>query len=314
MELIRSLHNIRERHRGCVATIGNFDGIHLGHQAIITQLKQAGKVHNSPAVVLTFEPQTQEFFSPGNAPARLMRLREKIEGLVHFGIDRLVCLHFNESLAGLSAEDFVREILVEGIAVRHLVVGDDFRFGKDRQGDFALVDKLGKHNDFDVIATHTREINGRRISSTWVREVLADGELEYAKKLLGRFYSMSGRVIHGDKRGKALGYPTINIDLHRMHSPVSGIFISLVNGLGKEKMPAVTSIGTRPMFDGTKMVLEAHLLDFNETVYGSYVQVELLKKLRNELVFDTIEQLKQQMEKDVEKARQYFNNTNNKFN
>ena len=308
MELIRSLHNIRERHKGCVATIGNFDGIHVGHQAIITQLKEAAKIYDSPAVVLTFEPQPQEFFAPGNAPARLMRFREKVEGLQHYGIDRLVCLHFNESLAGLSAEHFVREILVEGLAVKHLVVGDDFRFGKDRRGDFSLLEKLGKQNDFDVIATITREINGRRISSTWVREVLADGELEYAKELLGRFYSMSGRVIHGDKRGRALGYPTINIDLHRLHSPVSGIFVARVNGLGKKKIPAVTSIGTRPMFDGKKMVLEAHLLNFNDTVYGSYVQVELLKKLRDELVFDDINKLKQQMDKDVTEARQFFNN------
>lgn len=308
MELIRSLHNIRERHKGCVATIGNFDGIHLGHQAIITQLKEAAKKYDSPAVVLTFEPQPQEFFAPGNAPARLMRFREKIEGLQQYGIDRLVCLHFNASLARLSAEDFVHDILVEGIAVKHLVIGDDFRFGKDRQGDFSILENLGKQSGFDVIATVTREINGRRISSTWVREVLANGELEYAKKLLGRFYSMSGRVIHGDKRGRALGYPTINIDLHRLHSPVSGIFVSLVNGLGKQKIPAVTSIGTRPMFDGTKMVLESHLLDFNETVYGSYVQVELLKKLRNESVFEDIEQLKQQMDNDVTEARQYFNN------
>ncbi len=311
MELIRDLHNIRERHKDCVATIGNFDGIHLGHQAIIAQLKAAADEYKLPTVVLTFEPQPQEFFRPEHAPARLMRMREKIEGLDKEGIDRLVCLRFNASLASLSAETFVKEILVEGIAVRHLVVGDDFRFGKDRLGDFSLLQRLGKQNGFDVIGTVTQEINGRRISSTWVRDLLASGELEYVQQLLGRPYFMSGRIIHGDKRGRALGYPTINIDLHRMYSPVSGIFVSLVSGLGDEKIQAVTSIGTRPMFDGEKMVLEAHLLDFNESVYGRYVQVELLKQLRDESVFDDIEQLKQQIQRDVENTREFFKCTTN---
>ncbi len=306
MELIRNLHNFREHHRGCVATIGNFDGIHLGHQAIIAQLKEAAVLHELPTAIVTFEPQPQEYFMGEKAPARIMRLREKIESLRDQNIDRMVCLHFNEILANLSAENFVQEILVNGLAIRHLVVGDDFHFGKDRKGDFLMLQNLSKQHGFDVIGTTTCEVEGRRISSTWLRDVLTEGDLELTRQLLGRNYSISGRVIHGDKRGRSLGYPTINVNLHRLNSPVTGIFVSTVHGLGEDSMNAVTSIGTRPMFNGEAMLLESHLLDFNEDVYGQYVRVELLHQLRDERIFENIEGLKKQMEKDVEDARQFL--------
>jgi len=312
MELIRSLHNIRERHRGCVATIGNFDGIHLGHQAIIAQLKEAGKVHNLPTVVVTFEPQPQEYFMSEKAPARVLRLREKIESLRQQKIDRMVCLRFNNSLANLSPEEFIEKLLVDGLAIRYLVVGDDFHFGKDRKGDYSLLQTLGKQYGFDVVCTTTSTIQGRRVSSTWLREVLAAGKLELAQRLLGRHYSISGRIVHGDKRGRRLGFPTANVDMHRLISPVSGIFATKVYGLNDAGIDAVTNIGTRPMFGGKVMILEAHLLDFDDDIYGRYVRVELLKQLRREETFATIEELKQQMQNDVENTKEFFRENNNK--
>ena len=306
MELIRSLHNLREHHRGCVATIGNFDGMHRGHQAIITQLQEAAKAHAMPTTVVTFEPQPQEYFMAHKAPARITRLREKIESMRQQKIDRMVCLRFDSSLANLPPEEFIMDLLISGLAVRHLVVGDDFRFGKDRKGDISLLQSLGYQNGFDVIGTATCEIQGRRISSTWLREVLAAGDLVMAKKLLGRDYSISGRIVHGDKRGHGLGFPTANVGMHRLHSPVSGVFATRVYGLNEKTLEAVTSIGTRPMFEGKDMILEAHILDFDEDVYGKYVRVELLKQLRDERTFATIKELKQQMKIDVENTRQFF--------
>ncbi len=311
MEFVHSQHNLREQHRECVATIGNFDGIHLGHQAIIAQLKEAAISHALPAVVVTFEPLPQEYFMSEKAPARVLRLREKIESLREQDIDRMVCLRFDTSLANLSPEEFVKKILVEGLAVRYLVVGDDFRFGKDRKGDFSTLKTLGKQYGFDVVYTATCEIEGRRVSSTWLRDTLAAGDLELAHRLLGRHYSISGRIVHGDKRGHKLGFPTANVDMHRLISPVAGIFATKVHGLDDNALDAVTSIGTRPMFGGKVMILEAHLLNFDDDVYGKYVRVELLKQLRKEQTFATVEELKEQIKDDVENVRQFFKENNN---
>ena len=306
MELIRNLHNFREWHRGCVATIGNFDGVHLGHQAIIRQLKGVAEKYGQPSVIVTFEPHPQEFFSPKHAPARLMRLREKLGYLRQTGIDRVVCLRFDKLLANLPAEDFIRNILVDKLAVRHLIIGDDFRFGKGRQGNIETLKKHAAESGFDVEHTDTCSINGRRISSTWLRELLAEGKMSEAAGLLGRPYAISGRVVHGEKRGRTLGYPTININLHRHLCPVSGIFAAKVSGLQAEAVYAAVSIGNRPVFGGDDINLEAHLLDFDREVYGAYVSVELLKQLRHEKKFDNIDALKEQMDRDIAEARQYF--------
>ena len=314
MELIRNLHNFRERHRGCVATIGNFDGVHLGHQAIIRQLKKAAEKYGQPSVIVTFEPHPQEFFSPKHAPARLMRLREKLGYLRQTGIDRVVCLRFDQSLANLTAEDFIRNILVDKLGVRHLIIGDDFRFGKKRRGDITTLKEHAGEFGFDVEHTDTCMINGRRISSTWLRELLADGKMVEATELLGRPYAISGRVVHGEKRGRVLGYPTININLHRHLSPVCGIFAARVYGLQAEANHAAVSIGSRPVFGGNDINLEAHLLDFDQEVYGAYVSVELLKLLRHEMMFDNVEELKKQMDLDITEARKLFNENNkNKY-
>lgn len=308
MEFIRGLHNIRTRYRGCVATIGNFDGVHLGHQAVIRQLHEVAAGCGLPATLVIFEPQPQEFLMPDRAPARLMRLRDKIEWLARHDVDRVLCLRFDRALAGWSAQQFIERVLLAGLAVRHLIVGDDFRFGKNREGCYDTLVELAQQSGYQVEHTTTCAIEGRRVSSTWVREALSGGDMVLVTSLLGRPYAISGRVIHGDKRGRDLGYPTINVALHRLRSPVRGIFVSRVHGLGTEARPAVTSIGNRPMFDGTRMLLESHLLDFSGDVYGAYVSVELLHRLRAEEIFTSNSELKQQIERDIAGARKYFGN------
>ncbi len=306
MELIRSLNNLRQHHKKCVATIGNFDGLHLGHQAIISQLKEIAKQHNLPTVVIIFEPQPQEYFSPENAPARLTRLREKIEALNLLGVDRLVCLKFNEELVNLSARNFVRRLLIDGLDIRHLVVGDDFRFGKNRQGDYATLEKMADEFGYELNHTNTCLSGGQRISSTRIRQALVNDDLKLASQLLGRGYAISGRVVHGDKRGRQMGFATANMELHRLRSPVTGVYITRVHQFDDKIYPAVTSIGTRPMFDGKGMRLETHILDFDEFIYVKYIRVEFLQKLRAESKFSDIDELKRAMETDIENARQYF--------
>ena len=312
MELIRSLHNLRDHHQKCVATIGNFDGIHLGHQAIISQLKEIAGKHDLPTVIITFEPQPQEYFSPGNAPARLTRLREKIEEMERLSVDRLICLRFNSELASLSPRDFVKRLLIEGLDIRHLVVGDDFRFGKDRQGDYATLEKMADEFGYQLEHTATCSFAGERISSTRIRQALANDDLNLARELLGRDYAISGRVVHGDKRGKSLGFPTANMELHRLHSPVAGVYVTRVHimrrrqGTDETIHPAVTSVGTRPMFDGEGMRLETHILNFNESLYAKHIRVVFLKKLRAEDNFSNVDDLIKAIATDIENARQYF--------
>ena len=315
MELIRSLHNLRLHHRKCIATIGNFDGIHLGHRAIISQLKKIAGKHELPTVIITFEPQPQEYFSPENAPARLTRLREKIEAMARLDVDRLVCLRFNNELASLSPRDFVQRLLIDGLDIRHLVVGDDFRFGNYRQGDYATLEKMADEFGYKLEHTNTCLFEGERISSTRIRQALANDDLDLARELLGREYAISGRVVHGDKRGKAMGFPTANMELHRLHSPVAGVYVTCVHiaarrGQGEKSYPAVTSVGTRPMFDGEGMRLETHILDFDETLYAKHIRVVFLKKLRPEETFSDVDDLIKAIETDIKNARLYFAKNN----
>ncbi len=308
MELIRGLYNLRQRHAGCVATIGNFDGVHLGHQAVLGQLAEKSAELGIPAVVVLFEPQPQEFFARGPLPARLSRFREKMQALRRYSVDRVVCLRFNRSLAAMQAQDFIQKLLVDGLGVRYLVVGDDFRFGHARQGDFAMLQAAGLQQGFQVVNMHTFSVDTIRVSSTRIREALANGDFTAAEKLLGRPYRMSGRVSHGDKRGHDLGFPTANIQLHRRVTPLQGIFAVEVFGLDQEPLAAVASIGTRPTFDGTRCLLEVHVFDFDRDIYGCYVQVDFLRKLRDEVRFDTPAALRQQMEIDARQARSFFGN------
>ncbi|MGD8576059.1 MAG: bifunctional riboflavin kinase/FAD synthetase, partial [Thiohalophilus sp.] len=260
MELIRGLHNLRSRHHGCVATIGNFDGAHLGHQAVIGQLAEKADEMCLPAVVITFEPQPLEYFRPEAAPARLTRFREKLHALRRYAVDRVLCLPFNAKLAALEPQEFIHRVLIDGLGVKYLVVGDDFRFGRQRAGNIEHLREAGQQYGFQVVNMHTFEIDGERVSSTRVRRALEAGDMHAAERLLGRDYRMSGRVAHGNKLGRELGFPTANIHLHRKQTPLQGIFAVEVYGLDQEPLRAVASLGTRPTVDGTRALLEVYIL------------------------------------------------------
>jgi len=307
-KIIRGLHNLSLSATDCVATIGNFDGVHLGHQAVLNQLAMKGDTLGLPAVVITFEPQPNEFFSPDKAPARLSRFREKVEALRCYSIQQLCVLRFNRKLAEMTAQDFIQRLIVDGLNVRYLVVGDDFKFGKDRQGDFAMLQQAGKQHGFQVVNMHTFAIDQMRVSSTQIREALREGDLILAEKLLGRPYRMSGRVAHGDKRGRTMGFPTANIHLHRRKVPLSGVYAVQLFGVDGEPIQGVANVGVRPTVRAKKALLEVHLFNFNQDIYGEHVQVHFLHKLRDEQKFADLNALMKQIEQDCEQARLYFDN------
>ena len=303
MELIRGWHNLKPRHRGCVLTIGNFDGVHRGHQALLKNLLEHSAALKLPSVVITFEPQPNEYFRRDKKITRLMRLREKIQALDEAGVDRLLVGYFNGAFAQVSAEDFVRDYLVGRLGVKHIIVGDDFRFGFERRGDVQLLSSMGELHGFTVQKMMTTSDHDERVSSTLVRESLEAGNLERAEQLLGHRYSLSGRVIHGDKLGRTLGFPTANIYLHRLYTPVHGIFAVLVAGLGSTLRQGVASVGTRPTVGGTKVILEVFLFDFDEDIYGRHLRVHFVAKHRDEEKFPTVEAMRVQIAEDVEWAR-----------
>ncbi len=306
-ELIRGLHNLRPEHGGCVATIGSFDGVHRGHQAIIQQVMQQAQILSLPSLVMFFEPQPHEFFSREQAPARLMRLREKVEALSALGVDRILVVPFNEGLRKLSACEFVEQVLVAGLGVRFLVVGDDFRFGCDRQGDFEFLTQAGKQHDFQVQDTATLLESGERVSSTRIREELEVGDLGAAEKLLSRPYGISGRVMRGNQLGRQLGFPTANVHLQRYRSPLAGVFAVEAEVQG-EKAKGVANVGVRPTVDGIpKPILEVHLFDFAGDIYGEHIQVVFCKKLRDEKKFSSLDELKENIAKDIVAAKEFFN-------
>ncbi|HHH13427.1 MAG TPA: bifunctional riboflavin kinase/FAD synthetase [Thiolapillus brandeum] len=306
MELIRGKHNLRPHHRGCVATIGNFDGVHLGHQAVFDALKEKARAHGLPATVILFEPQPMEFFRPGQAPARLTRLREKLDRIRRCGIDRVLLLEFNRPLAETAPEAFIEEVLVRGLAIRHLYVGDDFRFGRNRAGDFHLLKEAGNGAGFDVESLPTVELDACRISSTRIREALMAGDLATAEACLGRPYQIFGRVSRGHQRGRTIGFPTLNVPLHRRVSPLQGVFAVTVQGLGDGDIPGVANIGVRPTVAGDERpLLEVHLFDFDRQVYGAHVGVTFLRFLREERKFDSFDRLRRQIELDAAEARRF---------
>lgn len=306
MELIRGLHNLRQRHRGCVATIGNFDGLHQGHVCVIEQVKCKARELGLPTTVIIFEPQPREFFGGDRVPPRLTRFGEKVRLLKAQGIDRVVCLSFNTQLRSMSAEEFVNHLLVRGLEVKHFVVGDDFRFGCDRSGDYQMLRKSGEAHGFTVANTNTYEIDGERVSSTRVRETLAQNDFKLAEKLLGRPYQITGRVMHGQKLGRQLGVPTANIRMHRFAAPLKGVYAVDVFANGHELGQGVCNIGMRPTVNGTQPVLEVHLLDYAGDLYGKLLSVEFKSFIRPEQKFDGLEQLKKQIFNDIEAARTFF--------
>ncbi|MFC6439164.1 bifunctional riboflavin kinase/FAD synthetase [Bowmanella sp. JS7-9] len=305
MELVRGLHNLRSKHHGCVLTIGKFDGVHLGHQAVLANVCQEAEARQLPATVMVFEPQPEEFFAPQRAPARLSRLRDKYNELRRIGIDRLLCMRFDQHFASWPAEAFIRELLVERLGVKFLVVGDDFRFGQGRQGDFAMLLAAGKQYGFEVVSTQSFRLEDCRISSSAVRDALKQGDLASAQMMLGRPYSIAGKVVHGQKKGRTIGFPTANVLLKRCVSPVSGVFAVTVNSAFGQFF-GVANIGTRPTVDGVKPLLEVHIFDFDQHLYGQQIEVVLGKKLRDELKFDSFEHLKKQIEIDVQQARDFY--------
>ena len=305
-KIIRGFHNLSPSSEGCVATIGNFDGVHLGHQAVLSQLALKGDMLGLPATVITFEPQPTEFFLPEKAPPRLSRFREKVEALRSYSIEQLCVLRFNEVLAEMCANDFIQKLLVKGLNVRYLVVGDDFKFGKDRKGDFALLKKMGEEHNFQVVNMHTFAIAETRVSSTRIRQALTAGDLMLAQTLLGHPYKMSGRVAHGDKRGRTLGYPTANIHLHRAKVPLTGVYAVRLYGLEDEPIEGIANVGVRPTIGEGTALLEVHLFDFNKDIYGENVQVYFLHKVRDEKKFDGLPALVAQIERDCQSARNYF--------
>ena len=306
-EFIRGLHNLRPEHKGCVATIGSFDGVHLGHQAILQQLIQVARALNLPAVAIVFEPQPHEFFAGDKAPARLMRMREKLEALWAAGIDKVLCLHFNETLRNLSAEQFIDRVLVQGLAIKHLVVGDDFRFGCDRKGDYALLQSKGAELGFAVTDTHTLEIDGARVSSTRIRHLLEAGNFEEAEKLLGKPYGIYGRVVYGKQLGRQLGVPTANVDLRRYRSPLHGVFAVTAIFIDGSEVKGVANIGVRPTVNGLKKpLLEVHLFNFSRSIYGAVIDVVFHHKLREEKKFNSLDELKAQLQTDIDDAKAFF--------
>ncbi len=305
MELIRGLHNLREKHRGCVATIGNFDGVHLGHRQVLAQVKAKAAVLGLPSVAITFEPQPREFFAGDNAPPRLTRFSEKYRLLAAEGIDRHLCLTFNERLRTMTASAFIEELLLRGLAVQHFVVGDDFRFGCDRSGDYNMLREAGDKYGFSVVNTQTFLSAKERVSSTRVRHVLESNDLETAADLLGRPYTVSGRVMHGQKLGRQLGVPTANVRMHRFPCPLRGVYAVVAKGEGIE-CQGICNVGLRPTVGGQQPVLEAHLFEFDQDIYGQLLTVEFKQFIRAERKFDGIEQLKQQIFADIDDARAYF--------
>lgn len=304
---IRGLHNLRAEHRGSVLTIGSFDGLHLGHRAIIEQVKERAGYYGLPSVVMMFEPQPREFFSGEQAPARLMRMREKVDALGKAEIDRVFCVGFNRQLSELSAQEFVDNLLVQGLDIKCLVIGDDFHFGCDRKGDFVMLAEQGQRYGFEVVETYTVSIDGQRVSSTRIRHALEVGDFLEAERLLGQPFCITGRVVYGQQLGGQLGIPTANVNLHRYRAPLRGVFAVEVLLADGQRVQGVANVGVRPTVgDLIKPVLEVHMLDWSGDIYGQRIAVEFKRKLREEQKFTSLDDLVESIQKDIGVAREYF--------
>ena len=291
--------------------IGNFDGVHLGHQAMLSRLKEASKRLNLASCVMTFEPHPREFFAPDQAPTRLTSLREKLELLAEYGVDQVQICRFNYDFAKIGAKEFVANILQQGLAAQWVLVGDDFRFGARRAGDLAMLRSLSSSYGFEVEEMSTYNVDGIRVSSTAVRKALSSDDLGLARRLLGRPYSISGKVVNGDKLGRRIGFPTANMQLRHNRPPLSGIFAVEVRGAldtsPQQVTRGVASLGVRPtVHEGGKPVLEVHLFDFNQEIYGQHLRMDFLHKLRDEEKYSDLDTLIRQIRLDVENAKKYF--------
>src|SRR3569623_940251 len=305
---MRITHGFRPLGTPHAVTIGNFDGLHLGHQAMLARLQDVARTRGLPTCVLSFEPHPREFFAPDQAPARLSSLREKAEHLQRLGIDRQHVFRFDRAFSALTADAFIEQVLGRTLQAQYVLVGDDFRYGAKRAGDFALLQSAGQSRGVDAEFLPTVEVAGERAASTAVRSALAAGELDHAARLLGRPYSISGRVVHGDKLGRDIGFPTANIQLKHNRPPLMGIFAVELCGLNGAPLPGVASLGKRPTVKGADAVpvLEVHLFDFNADIYARRVRVEFLHKLRDEAKYPDLDSLVAQIRRDVDNAKQFM--------
>ena len=309
MRVFHGLPKLADR-RACVLSIGNFDGVHRGHRALLQRVVEVAHERTLAAAAMTFEPHPREYFAPEQTPARICNLRDKVEGLRQAGIERVFVQHFNHDFASLTAEQFIERILVQGCQARHLLVGDDFRFGARRAGDVALLLSTGPRCGFTVEQIAPVLLGGERVSSSRIRDALSDGDLALADDLLGHPYSISGRVLHGLKLGRQIGFPTLNLRVAHRRPALHGIFAVRVHGIGPGARPGVASVGLRPTVDDSgRWVLEVHLFDFSDEVYGRLIKVEFVRKLRDEARFDSIQELTAAIQRDADRARALFQGT-----
>ncbi len=302
MTLIRGLNSLNKAQTPSVASIGNYDGVHLGHQHVISTLLEHSKRLAVPSTVITFEPLAKEFFAPNSVP-RLTTVEERAQLLLKQGVDQVLCIDFNASFANYAPSDFIQDVLIDGLNIQHLCVGDDFRFGKGRAGDFALLSSVGAENGFDVTAHDTFELENLRVSSGRIRDALSVGDFALAEKLLGRPYCISGEVSKGQQLGRTINYPTANLVLPEMLMPVSGVFAVSLKLENNRSLVGVANIGNRPTVDGKENRLEVHIFDFSQDIYGQNIEVCLLEKIRDEIKFDSFEALKGQIQEDATLAK-----------
>ncbi|RFB69775.1 MULTISPECIES: bifunctional riboflavin kinase/FAD synthetase [unclassified Herbaspirillum] len=311
MKVFRGLPNAESR-APCALTIGNFDGVHRGHQALLAQVREAATRLNLDAAVMTFEPHPREFFAqlagtPEKAPQRIANLRDKLQSLSNAGVDRVIVEHFNANFAALSPQDFIEKILIQGLHVRWLLVGEDFCFGSRRAGNIQTLIEAGKQYGFEVHTMPNVNNDGVRISSSAIRAALAKADFPHARQLLGHSYAISGHVVHGKKLGRTIGFPTLNMRVSHKHPALSGIFIVQVHGLGDKPLPAVASLGVRPTVDDSgRVLLETHIFDYSGDCYGKLLRVEFLKKIRDEEKYVDLPTLTAAIERDAQQARAWF--------
>jgi riboflavin kinase/FMN adenylyltransferase len=310
MELVRGLNGFSKARQGCVLTVGNYDGVHLGHQQMIRALKHRAAELDAPSTVLVFEPSSKEFIDPDAAPARLTRWREKFAALAALEVDRLVTLRFNERMRAMSPEDFVEQLLVRGLGARHVVVGDDFRYGSRAGGTIDTLKVAGRIRGFGVDQVAPFVLDGVRVSSTVVRERLERADFPGAARLLGRPYRMIGHVAHGRELGRTLGFPTANLHLMRRTAPTWGVLAVRVYGIDAGPRDGVASLGTRPTVNGTEPLLEVHVFDYDGDLYGRLIEVEFVAKLRDEVKFDSVDAMVVQMKVDAANARELLSKVN----
>ncbi len=304
MDIVRGLHNL-EKHTGSAVTIGNFDGVHVGHQNIIKRLVNQAKSLGVPAVVISFSPTPQSFF--GQSQATISNFKEKHLLLSQLGVDKHIIINFNQQFSELSAESFIQKVLIDKLAMRYCLIGDDFRFGAKRQGDFNLLKTYSTHaSSFEVENTQSILCNDCRASSSNIRNLLETGDFKTATQMLGREFSIAGKIIHGQQMGRTINFPTINIPIKRDISPLLGVFAVDIK-LNKQNYHGVCNLGKRPTVNGKKILLEVFIFDFNSNVYGQCAEVFFKHKIRDEQKFDSFDALKQQIKKDTQAAKSFFN-------